>query len=111
MKFLILILVLAISAQPLQAGVCDMDMEESQETAHPMDMSGSSGHDCCDTEETESDEGCGDGMNCCMCFVSVSALSSIPRVIPLWSQPAYREASTGVILPSHSSPPFRPPIA
>ena len=49
MKFLILILVLAISAQPLQAGVCDMDMEQSQETTHPMDMSGSDGHDCCDS--------------------------------------------------------------
>jgi len=34
MKFLILILVLAISIQPLQAGPCDMDMEKSQETSH-----------------------------------------------------------------------------
>ena len=111
MKFLVLILVLAISAQPLQAGACDMDMEESQETTHHMDMSGSNGHDCCETEETETDEGCDTGMNCCMCFVSVSAISSIPRVVPLWSHPAYHEASTGVMLPSHSSPPFRPPIA
>ena len=111
MKLLILILVLAISAQPLQAGVCDMDMEKNQETTHHMDMSSSNGHDCCDTEDTESDEGCDAGMNCSMCFVSVSAIPSIPRIVPLWSHPVYRESSMGVILPSHSSPPFRPPIA
>jgi len=34
MKLLILILVLATSAQPLQAGFCDMDMEKNQETSH-----------------------------------------------------------------------------
>lgn len=43
MKFLILFLVLAISAQPLQAGFCDMDMGKNQETPHHMDMSDSEG--------------------------------------------------------------------
>ena len=110
MKILVLILVLAISAQPLQAGACDMDMEKSQESTERMDMAGSDGHDCCDTEDSDSDEGCGAGMHCGMCFVSVSAISSIPRVVPIWSHPVYLESSSGLILPSHSAPPFRPPI-
>lgn len=111
MKLWILILALAISAQPLQAGVCDMEMEENQESIHLMDMSGKQGHDCCDTEDTDSRDGCDAGMNCGMCFVSVSAIFDIPRVEPVWSRSVYRESSMGVILPSHSSPPFRPPIA
>lgn len=111
MKALVLILVLAISAQPLQAAACDMDTGKNQESAHHMDMSGPSGHDCCDTEDTPSRDDCGAGMDCGMCFVSVSAVSVIPRHVPLWSRPVYRESSSGVVLPSHSSPPFRPPIA
>lgn len=111
MRILVLVLVLAISAQPLQAGACDMGVGQSQEIGQDVDMSGSNDHDCCDSEETDSDEGCSAGMHCGMCFVSVSAIHSIPRVVPFWSHPVYRESSTGAILPSHSSPPFRPPIA
>jgi hypothetical protein len=111
MKLLALILVLAISAQPLQVGACDMDMENSQDSTRQMDSSGPDGHDCCDTEDSDSDEGCGAGMHCGMCFVSVSAIFSIPRVVPVWSHPVYLESSSGLILPSHSAPPFRPPIA
>jgi hypothetical protein len=111
MKLLILFLVLAISAQPLQAGFCDMELEKNQQTPHHMDMSDSQGHDCCDTDDSDTREGCDSGMNCGMCIVSVSALASIPKVTPVWSQPFYRNFPSGMILPSHSSPPFRPPIS
>jgi len=111
MKLLILFLVLAISAQPLQAGFCDMDMEESQETMQNMDMSETQGHDCCGTDEADSQEGCDAGMNCGMCFVSVSVIPSIYKISASWGQPIYHEVSSGVTLPSHSSPPFRPPIS
>ncbi len=111
MKLLILVLVLAISAQPLQVGACDMDMDKSQETTQQTEQSGSDGHDCCDTEEADSQDNCGAGVHCGMCFVSVSAVPVIPRVISFWSHPVFSVSSTGVILPSHSSPPFRPPIA
>jgi hypothetical protein len=113
MKFLILILVLAISAQPLQAGFCDMDMdmEKSQETSHHMDNSDDDGHDCCDKNDTDSQEGCGSEMNCGPCFVSVSTLPSLMKVIPVWGHLHYQDLSSDVVLPSHSSPPFRPPIS
>lgn len=111
MKLLVLILVLAISAQPLQIGACDMDMDNSQETTQQVEHPGSNKHDCCDTEEADSQGNCEAGMHCGMCFVSVSALPVIPRVVSFWSHPVYSVSSTGDILPSHSSPPFRPPIA
>ena len=111
MKLLILFLVLAISAQPLQAGFCDMDMGKNQETPHHMDISDSEGHDCCDTDEADSQEGCDSGMNCGMCFVSVSALPSIFKINASWGQPIYHQISSSATLPSHSSPLFRPPIS
>lgn len=111
MKLLILFLVLAISAQPLQAGFCDMGLEKDQQTPHHMDMSDSAGHDCCDSEKSDSPEGCDGGANCGMCFVSVSAIPSIIKINASWGQPIYHEISSGVTLPSHSSPPFRPPIS
>jgi hypothetical protein len=52
MKFLILILVLAISAQPLQAGFCDMDMEKSQKTSHHMEHYDHDAHDFCVSDDT-----------------------------------------------------------
>jgi hypothetical protein len=111
MKLLILFLVLAISAQPLQAGFCDMELEKNPETPHHMDMSDSQGHDCCDTDKPDSTEGCDNGMSCGMCFVSVSAIPSMLRIAPAWGLSSYHNFSSGLILPSYSSPPFRPPIS
>jgi len=111
MKFLVFILVLSISAQPLQAGFCDMDMEKSQESPHHMDQSNDSGHDCCDPDSTDSTEGCDSAMGCGICFVSVSALPSILRISPVWERHYYPDLWSGIVLPSHSSPPFRPPIS
>jgi len=111
MKFLILILVLAISAQPLQAGFCDMDMEKSQESSHHMDHSDQKGHDCCDKDNTDSQEGCDSDMNCGPCYVSVSALPGLVKVNPAWGQHYFPDLASGVALLSHSSPPFRPPIS
>jgi len=86
MKLLILILVLAISAQPLQAGFCgDMDMEKSQETAHHMEHSDNDGHDCCDSDDADSIEGCDSEMMCGFCFASVSAFPNMLKVNANWA--------------------------
>ena len=111
MRLLVFILILTIGVQPLQAGSCDMEMEESPQTSHHMDMTSPQSHDCCDTKQSESTENCETGMDCGMCFVSVSAIPDIPRIYPVWNKPVYRGSSSGIMLPSHSSPPFRPPIA
>jgi hypothetical protein len=112
MKLLILILILAISAQPLQAGVCDVNMEASQETSHHMDHSDHNAHDCCDKSGNDSQaEGCDGEMNCGVCFANVSTLSNSIKINPAWGQQYGHDLSSGVVLPSHSSPPFRPPIS
>ena len=111
MKLLILFLIVAISAQPLQAGFCDMDMEKSQETSHHMDQSEPDGHDCCDSDDSDKQEGCDGEMNCGFCFASASALPGMIKINATWTLHFSRNFSSGVVLPSHSSPPFRPPIS
>jgi len=111
MKFFLLILILAISAQPLQAGFCDMDMEKSQETSHYLEQSGHDGHDCCDSVDTDSQEGCNSEMNCGFCSASVSALPGMLKIDAILVHQYSQILSAGVVLPSHSSPPFRPPIS
>jgi len=114
MKSLIFILVLAISAQPLQAGFCDMDMDKNQQSSHQMgqmDHSGQDKHDCCDPTDTDSEEGCNSEMKCGFCFATVPALPSLIKVGTAWDHPYSLDISPGLILPSHSSPLFRPPIS
>lgn len=116
MKLWILILVLAISAQPLQAGSCDMDMEKNQETSHhmdhsDMDHSDHEGHKCCDSDESDSPTGCDSNMNCGPCFVSVSMISNLTKLSAEFSHHYTPGLSSGVVLPSHTTPPFRPPIS
>jgi len=111
MKLLILFLVFAISTQPLQAGFCDMDLEKNQQDSHHMDDSDDAGHDCCDSDDAESQQDCASGMDCGMCFVNATALPSAMKFTPAWEHGYYTNFSSALILPSHSSPPFRPPIS
>jgi hypothetical protein len=109
MKFLILILVLAISAQPLQAGFCDMDMEKSQKTSHHMEHYDHDAHDFCVSDDTGLQKGCDNETNCGFCSASVSALPSMIKINATLVHHYSQTLSSCVVLPSHSSPPFRPP--
>ena len=111
MKFLILILVLAISIQPLQAGPCDMDMEKSQETSHHMKNSDDGNHDCCDSDDSDSQSGCESSMHCGPCHAFFSALPSAYKFNSSGVTHCPSELTSNVEFPSHSAPPFRPPIA
>jgi len=116
MKLWILILVLAISAQPLQAGFCDMEMEKNQETSHQvdhseMDHSDSESHKCCDSDESDSPAGCDSTMNCGPCFVSVSMIANLTKFSSVLTYQHTLSLYSGVVLSSHTAPPFRPPIS
>ena len=116
MKFWVLILVLAITAQPLQAGGCPAEMEKSPETAHQMDHPGmdhpgQDSHDCCDPDDSDVSSGCGGNMNCSPCFVSVPIIPNPTRISAIITQQHTPGLSSGVVLPSHTTPPFRPPIS
>ena len=112
MKTLILILVLAISAQPLQAGVCDM--ETNQEAAHylkQMENAGDDRPDCCDSERANSQQGCDQQMYCGFCSAGVSTKSDLHGVTVIWLTLYAQDITSGEIKPSNSHPPFRPPIS
>ena len=109
MKFLILFLALMISIQPLQAGVCDM--ETSQDAPHHMEHSEGGDHDCCDSDDSDSQSGCEGMMHCGSCNASFSTLPGILKFNARWVTHYSQELSSGVVHPSHSVPPFRPPIA
>ncbi|MGD9020348.1 MAG: hypothetical protein PVJ71_03420 [Lysobacterales bacterium] len=113
MRLLVFILVLAVSAQPLQAGFCDMDMENGQEKSHYDDGAIDDGHDCCDTDETDvqQEQGCGGNMHCAPCFVSAPVLPVMARLQLDWSPQNPQGMVSGLILAAHASPPFRPPIS
>ena len=102
-------LVLMISTQPLQAGFCDMDM--GQETSHHTQQSDDTGHGCCDPGDSETQQGCDGNMHCGFCSANVPALPGALKVTTTWVTFYSPDLSSGIVLPSHSSPPFRPPIS
>ena len=113
MRLLSLILILAISAQPLQAGFCVMGTEQGQPVVMDMstEMNHGENHDCCETDTPETQESCEGGSHCGHCTVASPALPSVLRVPVAWLPAGEFEISAGVRLCSHSSPPFRPPIS
>lgn len=113
MRILTLILILAISTQPLQAGFCAVDMQQGQPsgTQMPMDMDHSDDHGCCDTQNSDSDESCENGSHCGFCTAAAPLIPSSVRIGAHWVYAYDFDAANGNLLPSHSSPPFRPPIS
>lgn len=111
MKVLVLLLILAISTQPMAAGFCHMGPEKGQESAHHMDMSQMKGHDCCDPGDKTAPEGCDPGMKCGPCFLSVPVLPELAAIDTTWNHPVLPAYLPGAIVPGPSSPPFRPPIS
>lgn len=109
MKVLILFLAIAISTQPLLAGTCAM--ESNQEASHHMEQADDRGHDCCDSDQDEQQQGCDGEMHCGSCGTTVSALPDIFKIHASWENQYSLNLSSGLELPSHSSPPFRPPIS
>jgi hypothetical protein len=112
MRTLALILILAVVAQPLQAGYCDMDAGQDQASAaHHMDGE-TDGHGCCDPGSSGSGATCKDDMNCRLCTAGVLVLPEFPRFDATpWPRPHLVALGDSRILPSHASPPYRPPIS
>jgi hypothetical protein len=113
MKLLTLTLILAIITQPLQAGFCAMGVDQG--SAPAMDtgtnMDHGDGHDCCDTEAPAAEVSCEGGAHCSHCTVASPALPSVFRVPVAWLANGAIRLSGGLLPPSHSSAPYRPPIS
>jgi hypothetical protein len=131
MKLLAAILVFMITAQPVQAGFCDMQpsgdsaanagmqhdgMQHSSMKHGDTQHSGSShpsGHDCCDPgNEGHAQPGsaCGHNTACGSCSTGLSAAVASVEIPTAWNN-AYRPGTTSSYVEiRHTSPPFRPPI-
>ena len=113
MRTLILILVLAISAQPLQAGYCDMESAgDGTAAAHHMGDDGADGHGCCDPDPSDTVDTCLGDMHCRLCTAGVLLMPELPR----FDSAGWPTARLGVLrdagpAPSHAAPPYRPPIS
>jgi hypothetical protein len=110
MKFIVLLLVLAIMLPPVQAGSCDVETGQAT-TSHQMQATDDGEHKCCDSEQAESPHGCSSDMLCGFCSASTSSIPDTPRYSVIWQHHYSRNTSSGAVASSHSSPLFRPPIS
>lgn len=114
MKLLAAILVVLIAAQPVQAGFCaldasgDDDPHAAMQHGHATD---DGGHSCCQTSGADENQDCGATMPCGSCAAGLLAPLFVPPTTTLWLSADYAVSSEGLVLPSHATPPFRPPIS
>jgi hypothetical protein len=106
-------MILAITTQPLQAGCCAMEIDQgrSADMEMPMGMDHSDDHGCCDPQNSDSEEACENGSHCGFCTAVTPLTPSSVRLADVWIHVYSIEADVGDLLPSHASPPFRPPIS
>jgi hypothetical protein len=109
MKYLLLILALLIALPTAQAGGCGMGgMQDSIEQA------AADNHDCCPDEAADrepADQACEDGAHCSGCIIT---FAMVPLALELNWHPRPLADFTLLLtrlVPSHSAPPYRPPIS
>lgn len=123
-KYLTLLLILAMTLQPLQAVGCDMakdqavDQVTQSQNVDPDkkpcadnmpnhdDMS-----DCCGTSITDDQPVCDHALSCGSCYLGTPLFSSLAKVSSNPSVHHRRIITSGEILPSHDYPLLRPPIS
>jgi hypothetical protein len=113
MNWLAVILGLLIAAQPLQAGFCDMeataDAAPHAGMQHDSDQR-ASGHDCCQPPDSEESRDCNDMLQCAPCATALPAVPAMFPEVRYAGDPHRAGPDHGRLTPSHSVPPFRPPI-
>jgi hypothetical protein len=108
MKILILILALFMTVPPVQAGVCDMD--QGQISSNMVD----SKHDCCpedDAATQEEEKACDGQLHCGVCTAGTVAVLPMSDSPVTWEKQYVCRLLTASLAPSHTSPPYRPPIS
>ena len=109
MKYLVFILALIIAIPTVQAGACGMgDVRDAVEQLSTDD------HDCCPGgggEPAEPETPCEDGNHCGACVTVSSALPATLLLLASVRPDASFDFTAEPVAPSHSIPPFRPPIS
>jgi len=114
MKYLALILAILMAVPTVQAGFCDMDQEQGSAPHADMQhqqQGNSSVHDCCDTGDTGENQGCDNMVPCGFCTAGLTGITALAGEPARWTRQYDCSLSDGCLTPSHSSPPFRPPIS
>lgn len=112
MRLFVLILALSIALPPIQAGACEMETNPvSAEHAGMMHLNQNNApHDCCDTDQSQSEKPCNEWAQCGQCSSSVPAITVALDKLSAWNETPASELARCFFPPSHSHPPFRPPI-
>ncbi len=109
MRVLLLLLILAIMAQPLQAGRCEMESDRPMQLKQIIDKGSS--HDCCKQVKDHGSDECDLMLQCAgsgSCSQTCPDDSDEPIPRPRVFDLSFLDAE---LRPSHSSPPYPPPIA
>lgn len=109
MRFLILLLVLTMNIQPLAAESCDM--VSAAHAGHQAQLDDTDHGDCCDTETDAQAHDCQQASHCGTCTAAVFLASFKHAAVSTAALPFDKTLAAGQLPPSHSSPPFRPPIS
>jgi len=116
LKVLTMILALALATQPLQAFACDMEQNQHQHqhgdhSTMQMDHGADAGTDCCDPENSDTRDDCARMMGCGTCVAGNSIVSPLAQAALASAQVTIPDIGSGILLPSHASPPYHPPIS
>jgi len=109
MKYLVLILALLIALPTASAGACGMGSVQD-----PVEQPADSGHDCCPNDASDTADPaqpCEDGNHCAGCFISVALVTLSLQAAVQQSPQNVALARPPLLVPSHSAPPYRPPIS
>lgn len=114
MKFLAIMLIFLVAAPlPQVYAACDMQLEQSVESAPNTPEGANDGHDCCaDEDAAQPEEGdCSDASHCSACYAGSCALPVV--LVQFVASPVGAVFITPEMppVPSHDLPPYRPPIA
>jgi len=113
MKLLTALLVFMIAAQPVQAGFCGMGSsgDSGPHAAMQHDQEPQpAGHDCCQTPDSDGDQNCSE-MPCGSCATGLQAVPLAAQLVAIRPVTQHFSLGEGWVSPSHTSPPFRPPIS
>jgi hypothetical protein len=109
MRILILALVLLMNIQPAAADVCDM--QAGAQGSHHAAADDGDQDQCCPDDPEVPRQGCDHASHCGSCSAALYLTTPKPTAATTWAGSYGRDMAGGLLTPSHSSPPFRPPIS
>ncbi len=89
----------------------DHDQEAAQHAGMQHDIQNDSEHDCCDKGDSDRERDCNNSIDCNHCTAGAVAIIAMSGKFLHWNRTYQSGLAEDGLAPSHSSPPFRPPIS